>query len=548
MISSKPSMSTSRRVGSERMVDFERIYDVIIVGGGPVGLGLAIDLGQRGHRVAVVEKHATLHKVPKGQNLTQRTMEHFQAWGCEDDIRAARTVPKGYAIGGMTSYRTLLSGYHYDWLQRDLVAPYYNAANERLPQYQTESVLRDRAAAVPGIDFAWGWSASGVSQDDDGATVVLEGPDGKTGVLSARYVVGCDGSHSTIREAAGIVQTKSEHDKLMVLLVFRSTELHEHLKRYPGKQFYCVLDRELQGYWLFFGRVDLGTTWFFHAPVPLGTTKDNFDFKAYLERAVGAPINVDFDHIGFWELRIALADRYREGRVFIAGDACHSHPPYGGYGVNTGLEDARNLGWKLSAALGGWAGAGLLDSYSEERQPVFKGTADHFIERFIREDRDFLNAHAPEEEGEEAFRHAWDTRNEGSSEVMAFAPNYDGSSIVFGAEDAHPGAVGTHEFRARAGHHLAPAQLGDGRGVFSALGPAFTLLAFGAPASAAAFGEAAEILGIPLTIVTAEAGCEAASRYETSLVLVRPDHYVAWTGDEVGDAKTVLSRSVGAAP
>jgi 2-polyprenyl-6-methoxyphenol hydroxylase-like FAD-dependent oxidoreductase len=529
------------------MIDFEWTYDVAVVGGGPVGLGLAIDLGQRGHKVAVIERHATLHTVPKGQNLTQRTMEHFQAWGCEEEIRNARTVPKGYAIGGMTSYRTLLSGYHYDWLQRGLVAPYYNAANERLPQYRTEAVLRERAAAVPGIDFAWGWKATGAAQDADAATVSLSGPDGAEKTLTARYVVGCDGSHSVVREAAGITQTKSEHDRLMVLLVFRSTQLHELLSRYPGKQFYCVLDRELEGYWLFFGRVDLGTTWFFHAPVPLGTTRDNFDFKAYLERAVGAPVDVEFEHIGFWELRIALADSYRNGRVFIAGDACHSHPPYGGYGVNTGLEDARNLGWKLSAALEGWAGPGLLDSYSEERRPVFKGTADHFIERFIREDREFLNAHSPEEEGEEAFRQAWETRNEGASEVMAFAPNYDGASIVWGTEGAHPGAVGTHEFRARAGHHLAPAQLDGDRGVYPALGPGFTLLAFGAPDAAKAFADAARTLGVPLTVVAADASCEAAARYEAALVLVRPDHYVAWKGSAAEDAAEVLARVVGAA-
>jgi 2-polyprenyl-6-methoxyphenol hydroxylase-like FAD-dependent oxidoreductase len=538
-------MSISKRDGSERMVDFDKTYDVVIVGGGPVGTGLAIDLAQRGHSVALVEKYPTLHKVPKGQNLTQRTMEHFQAWGCEDEIRNARLVPRDYAIGGMTSYRTLLSGYHYDWLQRDLVAPYYNAANERLPQYRTEEVLRVRAAEMPGIDIALGWAATGVEQAADRATVMLTGPDGAAGRLTGRYVVGADGSHSTIREAAGIVQTKSEHDRLMVLLVFRSTELHEHLKRYPGKQFYCVLDRELEGYWLFFGRVDLGTTWFFHAPVPLGTTRDNFDFKAYLERAVGAPIDVDFEHVGFWELRIALADTYRNGRVFIAGDACHSHPPYGGYGVNTGLEDARNLGWKLSAALSGWGDDTLLDSYSEERQPVFKGTADHFIERFIREDRDFLNAHSPEQEGEAAFRHAWDTRNEGSSEVMAFAPNYQGSSIVTG-EPGHPDARGDHQFRARGGHHLAPARLADGRGVFDALGPGFTLLALGAAkGDAEAFRAAAAAFGIPLTLVDQAEGGEAGATYDAPLVLVRPDHYVAWAGSDATDAAAILARAAG---
>ena len=114
---------------------------------------------------------------------------------------------------------------------------------------------------------------------------------------------------------------------MMVLLVFRSHQLHELLKRYPGKSYYNVLQPELNGYWKFFGRVDLGTTWFFHAPVPPGTTRDNFDFASYLHEAVGATFDVEFEHIGFWDLRFAIADSYRAGRIFIAGDAAHSHPP-----------------------------------------------------------------------------------------------------------------------------------------------------------------------------------------------------------------------------
>ena len=199
---------------------------------------------------------------------------------------------------------------------------------------------------------------SGIAQDADGVQVTIaERNSDRQRTLRADYVVGCDGSRSLVREAAGITQTLSDHDRLMVLLVFRSTGLHRLLERFPNKSFYNVLHPDLKGYWKFFGRVDLGTTWFFHAPVPLGTTKDNFDFRGLLHEAVGDEFDVEFEHIGFWDLRVAIADQYRMGRVFIAGDAAHSHPPYGGYGINTGLEDAANLGWKLAAALQGWAGA-----------------------------------------------------------------------------------------------------------------------------------------------------------------------------------------------
>ena len=126
-------------------------YDVVISGGGPVGLGLAIELGQRGLRVAVIEQHHTPPRIPKGQNLTQRTMEHMRAWGVEDQIRAAKTIPHGYGIGGLTAYGTLLSGYHYDWFKRDTVDAFYSAKNERLPQYETEAVLRARADQLPSV-------------------------------------------------------------------------------------------------------------------------------------------------------------------------------------------------------------------------------------------------------------------------------------------------------------------------------------------------------------------------------------------------------------
>src|SRR6185436_5459733 len=170
----------------------------------------------------------------------------------------------------------------------------------------------------------------------------------------------------------------------MVLLVFRSHKLHELLEqRHPGKSFLSVLHPDLEGYWKFFGRVDLGSTWFFHAPVPPGTTKDNFDFRQHLYAAAGAEFDLEFEHIGFWELRFAIADTYRKGRIFVAGDAAHSHPPYGGYGVNTGLEDARNLGWKITAEFAGWGGEQLLDSYDDERRPVFQSTARDYTEKAI---------------------------------------------------------------------------------------------------------------------------------------------------------------------
>jgi len=512
-------------------------FDVIIAGGGPVGMGLAIELGQRGVKVAVVERHPEPQRVPKGQNLTQRTLESIHAWGCEPELRQARVVPRGVANGGLVTYGALLSDYHYDWFPREKVQVFYGQALDRLPQYETEGVLRARVADITEIEVFYGWSFVGLSQDEDSVTVEIsevKGEGRKT--LRASYAVGCDGSHSAFRGAAGITQTVSDHNRPMALLVFNSTELHHLLgERYQERSFYNAISPDLNGYWLFLGRVDLGREWFFHAPVPEGTTEDSFDPEAFLHRAVGQKFTLEVTHTGFWDLRVALADTYRIGRAFLAGDAAHSHPPYGGYGINTGFEDARNLGWKLAAVLNDWAGQGLLDSYDAERRPVFISTARDFIEKFIEEDRAFLAEYSPEKD-EAAFRKAWFERPEGSSEIVAFEPNYEGSPIVAG--DGQPSARGDHRFEARAGHHMAPRALSDGRTTYDALGDGFTFFAFDAPLLASAIAD------LPVQIITDSYEGERRD-YAARVMLVRPDGFVAWAGDTCDDPAALLQMASG---
>src|SRR4029079_1596692 len=162
------------------------------------------------------------------------------------------------------------------------------------------------------------------------------------------------------------------------------------------KSIYRAMHPDLNGYWKFFGRIDVGEGWFFHAPVPKDTTRDNFDFHGLLQEATGFPFKAEFDHVGFWDLRVEVAEKYQVGRVFIAGDAAHSHPPYGGFGLNNGLEDAVNLGWKLASKLKGGVGDTLLESYSEERRPIFKEVAEDFIAKRIRIDGEFLARYSPE--------------------------------------------------------------------------------------------------------------------------------------------------------
>jgi 4-hydroxyisophthalate hydroxylase len=497
----------------------------------------------------VIERYFEPQRIPKGQNLTQRTLEHFYFWGIADELRKARVMPPEYPSSGIIAYGNMMSEYWAAPPYREVVRPYYYQANDRLPQYATESVLRRRLSEVPQAEILFGWSADQIEQHANGVKLtIIHRETNEKRVLEADYLVGCDGSHSSVRGQVGIERGGSDFDQLMVLAVFRSKELHEIFNRFPGRSTYLALHPDFKGYWQFFGRIDVGEGWFFHAPVPRDTTKDNYDFKALLYRAVGREFACEFDHVGFWDLRVAVAEKYQVGRVFIAGDAAHSHPPYGGFGLNNGLEDARNLGWKIAATLQGWGGAGLLDSYSEERRPIFKETGEDFIAAGIERDRKLLETYHPERD-RAAFEKAWNDRMTGAgSRAVVYEPNYEGSSIVLGPPGGKCSAHGTHTFAARAGHHLAPRTLSNGRDVYQELGEGFTLIAFDAPeASIEAFSSAAKNAGVPFKVIrdNFKDGREA---YEKHLVLVRPDQYVVWAGDTApANAASVIAKVRGAA-
>ncbi len=513
--------------------------DVIIVGAGPVGAALALDLGMRGVSCVVVEARTAMANIPKGQGLTQRTLEHFYFWGLDEQLRAARAMPRGYPIGEITAYRSLAGKYWQAPAGREVVRDYFFQAQERLPQYRMEAVLRGKLATLPNVALRLGVAASAFEQTADGVRVTVTNERGETETLEARYLVGCDGGQSKVRQAAGLDRHGTDFDQTMTLMVFRSRDLHEKLKRFPERSTYRVMDPAYHGYWKFFGRVDVGESFFFHAPIGSKTPAKDFDFKAMIYEAAGFEFALELDHAGFWELRNAVATSYRNGSIFIAGDAAHSHPPYGGYGLNNGLEDAVNLSWKISAHLSGWGGARLLDTYSAEREPVFREVAEDFIAARIREDDAFLSRYLPERDLAE-FEAAWNARvTDVGSRRKAYEPHYEASPIVHGPPGGKTTAHGTHSLKARAGHHLTPQVLSDGQNVYEALGRDFTLLAFDADGDA--FEAAAQALRIPLKVVRDKSPA-ARENYSASLVLVRPDQHVAWTGELAAGADSILKK------
>jgi hypothetical protein len=398
------------------------------------------------------------------------------------------------------------------------------------------------------VHALFGWRAERIDQDEGTVRVLIHSEQG-SGVktLTCDYLVGCDGAHSLVRAQIGIERSKQDYEQTMLLAVFRSSDLEERVKRFPMRSTYRVLRPELKGFWQFFGRISVPNHWFFHAPVPPDANIDTFDSLGLIQQAAGFPCACQFEHLSFWNMRVAVAERYQSGRVVIAGDAAHSHPPYGGFGLNNGLEDIVNLGWKLTARLQGWGTDALLQSYSLERRPVFWETAGDFITSRIKRDAEFLERYNPERNLQE-FEAAWQARESDiGSRFQQYEPNYEGSPVVFGPPGGVTSAHGVHSFKARPGHHLAPAPLSNGNSTFEALGSGFSLLAFDAPEqSVAEFKSAARQLGIPLTVIS-DSRNGGRDMYEAGMILVRPDQYVVWVGeDAAAQAQPILRRVTGA--
>jgi 4-hydroxyisophthalate hydroxylase len=519
---------------------------VAIVGGGPVGLGLAAALGNAGIPTVLVERGHEASAIPKGQNLTARSLEHFYFWDCADQLRAARLLPPGFPIGGITAYESLAGKYWYAPPGRETVGDFYFQRAERLPQYLTESVLRNRVAALDSVVGMFGWSAADLCLEDGGVRVTALADSGQAREIQAAFVVGCDGVHSLVRDKAGITCSGADLGQRMVLAVFRSADLNGGLERFPTRTTYRVLHPELRGYWRFFGRVDPAQTWFFHAPVPADATTGALDMHALVEQAAGFPVACEFGYVGLWDMRVEIADTYQHGRAFIAGDAAHSHPPYGAYGLNTGLEDAVNLGWKLAAVLRGWAPPRLLDTYTAERRPILVETAQAITDG-IADDRAFLERYSPQRDRSE-FEQAWGGRTAGETAPASYEPHYEGSPIVWGPAGSTCSVRGHHAFEARAGHHLSPALLSSGRNVFEELGRDYTLIALTPDhAPVAAFQDAAHAMAMPLDVLvdTLDGGSTA---YGCRYILVRPDQHVAWAGNQPpADPAELLRRVAGRA-
>lgn len=529
---------------------------VLIVGGGPVGLTLALDLAIRGVRSTLVERDAgtAAELLAKAGTLNERTMEYCRRLGVSDAI-ASVGFPDDHPRD--TVYCTALNGFV---LGRD----YRPSTNDRAPAPESPEILRKcpqflfdpllaKAVQDRGMtQIMYGTSWLTGTQDADGVTSTLAvGPDGQDIAVRSKYLVGCDGAGSAIRRGVGIGFDGKQLDYSVSAMI----EV-EHLEQYHplGRaERYMFIGTE--GTWANLTAVDGRTLW---RLTLVGSEErlapERLDFDAIMRRAMG-------NDRGDWKVRRVMpwrrsqftADRFTEGRILLAGDAAHTTSPTGGHGLNTGIGDVSDLGWMLDALLGGWGGHQLLAAYNAERRPVAIRNGSSSTKNYgawvQAVGRDLVLDDTPE--GEAQRRAVGEQMNamlanEWHSFGVAMGYRYDTSPIVIpDGTPPTPDEPGDYVQTARPGHRAPHAWLADGRSTIDLFADGFTLLRLGFAGDLTPLIAAAADRGMPLRVIDLDDPA-IARLYERQLVLVRPDGMVAWRADSLpGDVAALVATVAG---
>lgn len=528
--------------------------EVLIVGAGPAGLSLATELTMRGVTVIVVEQNDRVGVQPRAKTTNVRTMEHMRRWGLAAKVRSLSPIPA--EVPRRVRFATSLFGGDL-WLfensfcaarQRD---DRFSENAEWIPQYTIEKVLLDHVIKQPKATVKLRHRFIDFTQDDDGVTTrVADLAGGETRTIRARYLVGADGGRSPVRTQLGFAMQGQSGIASFVTLILKIPGLSADPRLQPALMHWltdpaapCIV-----------GPMDSDDTWFFNpSPKPSGPG-DDAQIHDEIRHVLGERYDYTVLAKDLWTAHKLLADRYGDGRVFLAGDACHLHSPFGGHGMNFGIGDSVDLGWKLAATLQGWGEPGLLESYETERRPVHQRVLDSATENLATLSGNFS---APElledsERGEDARRVAGKAVEKAKTPEfrslgLVLGYSYAGSPIV-AREDKAPPQPNVVELRPSGypGERAPHAWLADDRSVYDTFGLGFTLLVTGnaeSNAIAAAKAEAAQ-QRVPLD-VSAPSEPRLNALYGARYVLVRPDQHIAWRGDTLDDFAAVLSMARG---
>lgn len=543
---------------------------VLIAGGGPVGLTLAIALSRQGIRSVVVNDRVNTTTHPKLDVVNCRSMEIYRQFGLAETIRAngnplGANQYSAFAASACGPYYAVMSSRHLIYQPVAQARESISKTNDgslplesmqRISQMYLEPVLLDAAKADPRIELRFGFRLYGFEQDAAGVTARVQHIHNEDSFqVRSQYLIGCDGPGSMVRNFLNIDYdvTRDLVGELFIIH-FRSREIAQ---LYPNRQPYWHTWLRRPGFSGLLVSPDAGRDDFvlhrLFAPRP-GEPLENI-----VDEALGCKLKYEIVQSGGWRPQFLVANSLGRGRVFIAGDATHLYMPTGGLGMNTGITEAHNLAWKLAACLQGWGGAGLMQSYEAERLPVARRNREHVKKCaaavFESQFRCAPDALAESEAGVKA-RAAMASEFEAKVSRLYEALGieigyrYADSPVICRDDEGEPAY---EEIRylptTQPGARLPSVFRDNGAALFDQLAAdGFTLLVLGASSEEAApMQVAARAAALPLTVLPIDEP-HIREVYGCRFVLVRPDQHVCWRGDRVpADSARILEIVCGAA-
>jgi 2-polyprenyl-6-methoxyphenol hydroxylase-like FAD-dependent oxidoreductase len=532
--------------------------DVLIVGAGPVGLTLALDLGRRGIRCTLIEKKDAPQFLPKMERCNARTMEIYRRMGVAERIRAAglrADVPMDVYVALALNQPPLL---HLKYPSVDEARAEIAASDDGsmplepyqlISQYTLEPLLKAQVESLPSVAVRFGYEFVGLTQDADRVIADVQTANGEQSSIAAKYLVGCDGGGSAVRRELDIPLRGDGNLLQLYQALYYCPELFDRLPigAGPGRgRHYHIADAQST----FLIMQDSTHHWTLHARVELPD-----EMAAQFGRTVGVPVNYEMLYVGAWKLNLLLAERYQAGRVFLAGDAVHLVIPTGGLGMNSGVGDAIDLGWKLAATLNGWGGPNLLASYDVERRQVgacvIEASRYAFLGRrkWREQYRPNIRDLTPDGEATRATLAAVaDIEQRKSNEMIGaeLGYRYEGSPLVCSEPDGPAFRFREYLPTSWPGARLPHVWLDDGTAVQDRCDDAYVLLRLGKTAADTSGLEHAFCeRGAPLQVMSID-DARARDVYQRDLILLRPDLHIAWRGNgRPSDPRALAARVTG---
>jgi 2-polyprenyl-6-methoxyphenol hydroxylase-like FAD-dependent oxidoreductase len=531
---------------------------VLIVGGGPVGLTLAIDLGARGVRCTLVERKDEPAFLPKMERCNARSLEIFRRMGFVERVRDAgypRDYPMDvYHVTRLVDPPILRMPYpSVNELKAEAAArndgvmplePY-----QLISQYTLEPLLKSIAEDDPLVDVRFGHELLSFEQDDGGVSALIRTSAGKELTIRCAYMVGCDGGTSTVRKQLEIALEGRGNFRTLHQALFRCDRLYDVVPIGHGRHYWvadenrsCIVCQDSCRHFAL------------HAE---GVEPE--DMPAIFGRTVGAPVDYEMLAVTKWSYNTLIAERYIDGRVFLAGDAVHLVVPTAGLGLNTGIGDAIDLSWKLAAVLAGWGGPALLQSYEDERRQVgvrnVKVSAAATSDRVNWRDEGYRPWISEDSErGREARENLASLlrREAGRTTIITGIERgyrYTDSALSWpeSGEGPDPDAY-VYVPTSWPGARLPHMWLKNGEALLDRLGPWYTVLRFGSHVDTSGIERALAEAGVPAMLLALDVDEPARDVYDGyEALLIRPDAHVAWRGvRSPDDPQAIVAAATGA--